>query len=103
MYCKKNNFSVLSGNLLCVSCYLKAMKIKTKLYASDFSESSSSLEETVALTSSFARKQVVENTNKKIKHNFPDISSLKLLGISQKRSSSGLQATKRKLKQIVYP
>ena len=37
---------------------------------------------------------------KKIEHEFPDLSPIKLEGISQNRSSSGLQAAKQKLQQI---
>ena len=58
---QKNNISVLSRNLLCGSCYFKAMKIKNKLQCvSDLSKSSLSSNETAALTSSFARKQVLK-------------------------------------------
>ena len=90
----KNNIDAAAENLLCSTCYIKAMKMKNTLIES--SDHSASLDELSVLSSSFCRSKAIEEANAQISDNFSDVSPIKLHSISQTRSSSGLHAAKRK-------
>ena len=94
----KNNIDAVGGNLLCSTCYIKAMKMETTLIES--SDHSASSDKLSVLSRSFCRSKAIEEVNTQISDNFPDIPPIKLHSISQTRSSSGLYAAKRKLKQV---
>ena len=95
----KNNIDAVVRNLLCSTCYIKAMKMENSLIEN--SDHSASSDEPSVLSSSFCRSKAIEEANPQISDNFPDISPIKLHSISQTRSSSGLYAAKRKLRHVV--
>jgi len=98
----KINIQVVSGSLLCSTCCIKVMKLKSaSSESSDNSESSSSSDTLITtLSSSFGRNEELKNVNEQIANDFPRISPIKLHNISQTRSSSGIQAATRKLSKF---
>ena len=94
----KNNIDAVAGNLLCSTCYIKAMKMKNTLMES--SDHSASSDELSVLSNNFSKSKAIEEAKAQISDNFPDISPVKFHSISQTRSSSGLYAAKRKLSLV---